>query len=69
MVFPGGSLSSGCGGAPPPPPPSDHPIRVEKGGVAPWMAEGDFRSLSLNNSMFAQLGARNAVRGVPSLWF
>ena len=51
----------------PPPPPSDHPIRGERGGVAPWTAEGDFRSLSLEQPMVTLPGARNAARGVPSL--
>ena len=47
--------------------PSYHPVRGERGGVAPWMAEGDFHSLSLKQPMVARLGARNMARGVPSL--
>ena len=55
MGFSGGSLSSGSEWSLP----SDHPIRCERGGVAPWMAEGDFHSLSLKQPMVAQLGDRN----------
>ena len=37
MDFSGGSLSSGSEWSLP----SDHPVSGERGGVAPWMAEGD----------------------------
>ena len=65
MGFSGGSLSRGSKWSPPP---SDHPIRGERGGVAPWKAEGDFCSLSLKQPMVARPGARNMVRGVLRLW-
>ena len=48
------------------PPPVTIPLRGERGGVALWMAEGDFHSLSLKQLMVAQLGARNLARGVLS---
>ena len=43
MGFSGGSLSSGFEWNLP----SDHPVRGVRDGVASWMAEGDFRGLSL----------------------
>ena len=63
MGFSGGLLSSGSEWSLP----SDHPIRGERGRVTPWMAERDFRGLSLKQPMVAHLGAKNAVRGVMSL--
>ena len=36
--------------------------------MALWMAERGLHCLSLKQSMVARLGARNAVRGVLSLW-
>ena len=63
MGFSGGSLSSGSEWSLP----SDHPVRGERGGVAPWMAEEDFHGISLKQPMAARPGARNVVRGALSL--
>ena len=63
MVFSGGSLSRDFKWSLP----SDHPIRGERGGVAPWTAEGDFHGLSPKHPMVTRPGARNAAKGVPSL--
>ena len=65
MGFSGGSRSSGSEWSLP----VDHPVKGAMGGVAPQMAEGDFRGLSLKQPMVARLGARNVVRGVMSLQF
>ena len=52
MGLSGGSLSSGSEWSLP----SDHPIRGESGGVAPWMPEGDFCGLSFQQPIVAQPG-------------
>ena len=62
--FFGGSLSSGSEWSLP----NDHLVSGERGRVPPWMAEGDFRTLSLKQPMVVRPGARNTARGVPSLW-
>ena len=51
-------------------PPSDHPVRGERGGVAPGrLREISVVFLLIKQPIVARSRARNAARGVPSLWF